>query len=125
MTLLRAARLASAAISARSTAAVDSRSSHSAIGSSVRRARLRAKARVDCARGPSGQFEDAPRIDRETLARDGFDRRCDPPIGIAGGDANGLAAEIKADQRATLRQQHGGISKCENRHGMPLARTAG
>src|SRR5439155_1099956 len=47
------ARVTSAAISSRSTAAVDSRSSHSAIGSSVRRARLRAKARVDCARGPS------------------------------------------------------------------------
>ena len=38
---------------ARSTAAVDSRSSHSAIGSSVKPAKLRAKARVDCARGPS------------------------------------------------------------------------
>src|SRR5882762_2150014 len=53
MTLARRARVTSAAINSRSTAAVDSRSSHSAIGSSVRRARLRAKAPVDCARGPS------------------------------------------------------------------------
>src|SRR6516164_1506357 len=53
MTALRLARLASAAMRARSTAAVDSRSSHNAIGSSVNRARLRAKARVDWARGPS------------------------------------------------------------------------
>ena len=47
------ARLMSVAISSRSTAAVDSRSSHSAIGNSVSLAKLRAKARVDCARGPS------------------------------------------------------------------------
>src|SRR3984957_17919367 len=53
ITALRFARLTSASISARSTAAVDSRSSHSAIGSSVSFARLRAKARVAWARGPS------------------------------------------------------------------------
>src|SRR5664280_808812 len=41
----------SASINPRSTAAVDSRSSHSAIGNSVSLAKLRAKARVDCARG--------------------------------------------------------------------------
>src|SRR5664280_808810 len=43
----------SASINPRSTAAVDNRSSHSAIGNSVSLAKLRAKARVDCARGPS------------------------------------------------------------------------
>ena len=53
MTALRARRLASAAISARSTAAVESRSSQSAMGRAVNCARFRAKARVDCARGPS------------------------------------------------------------------------
>ena len=52
-TLARRARDTSAAMSARSAAAVDNRSSQSAIGRSVKRARLRAKARVDCARGPS------------------------------------------------------------------------
>ena len=40
-------------ISSRSTAAVDSRSSHSAMARPVRLEKLRAKARVDCARGPS------------------------------------------------------------------------
>ena len=53
ITLARCARLASAAIRSRSTAAVESRSSHSPIGSAVSLAKLRAKARVDCARGPS------------------------------------------------------------------------
>ena len=46
MTRARRARLTSAPIRSRSTAAVDSRSSQSAIGSSVKRERLRAKARV-------------------------------------------------------------------------------
>src|SRR5882762_5128860 len=43
----------SVAIRSRSTAAVDSRSSHRPIGSAVSFDKLRAKARVDCARGPS------------------------------------------------------------------------
>ena len=43
----------SASSSARSAATVESRSSQKVIGRSVRPARLRAKARVDCARGPS------------------------------------------------------------------------
>src|SRR5919204_584352 len=52
----RRARVTFAAISSRSTAAVDSRSSQNAMGSSVSRAKLRAKARVACARGPSLPF---------------------------------------------------------------------
>ena len=53
MTAARLARLMSCAISSRSTAAVDSRSSQSMIGKMVSLEKLRAKARVDCARGPS------------------------------------------------------------------------
>ena len=53
ITSARRSRRMSASIRPRSTAAVDSRSSHSAIGNSVSFSKLRAKARVDCARGPS------------------------------------------------------------------------
>ncbi len=53
MTSARRARRMSASIRPRSTAAVDSRSSQNAIGRSVNFSKLRAKARVDCARGPS------------------------------------------------------------------------
>jgi hypothetical protein len=58
---------------------------------------LRAKARVDCARGPS-----LPGIERKTLARNRFDRRCHSAIRIAGGDTDGLAAEVKAEQHASI-----------------------
>ena len=60
MTAARFLRLTSAAIRSRSTAAVDSRSSHSAIGKSVSLAKFLAKARVDCARGPSAQLGVVP-----------------------------------------------------------------
>src|SRR5438270_8605651 len=53
ITSARLALLTSMPINARSTAAVESRSSHNAMARSVRPAKLRAKARVDCARGPS------------------------------------------------------------------------
>src|SRR5882757_1013875 len=53
ITFARLARLMSMPISSRSTATVDSRSSHSAMARSVSLEKLRAKARVDCARGPS------------------------------------------------------------------------
>ena len=53
MTFARFARLMSIPISSRSTATVESRSSHSPMARSVSFAKLRAKARVDCARGPS------------------------------------------------------------------------
>src|SRR4051812_7246974 len=53
ITSARRARLMSMPINSRSTAAVESRSSHKAMVRSVSLERLRAKARVDCARGPS------------------------------------------------------------------------
>ena len=126
MTALRFFRLASAAISSRSTAAVESRSSHRPIGKSGRGARLRAKARADCARGPSrpihverqpkhearrpalpGEGEQARRIGRKTLRRDRLHPGREAPLGIARGDADRLGAEIEPDQRAALRQEHG------------------
>ena len=53
ITSARRARLMSIPINSRSTAAVESRSSHKPIARSVSLEKLRAKARVDCARGPS------------------------------------------------------------------------
>src|ERR1700716_3487981 len=53
ITSARRARLMSMPINSRSTAAVESRSSHRAMARSVSLEKLRAKARVDCARGPS------------------------------------------------------------------------
>src|SRR6266404_1656595 len=53
ITSARRARETSMPINSRSTAAVDSRSSQSAMARPVRLEKLRAKARVDCARGPS------------------------------------------------------------------------
>src|SRR3982075_856175 len=53
ITSARRARLMSMPINSRSTAAVESRSSHKAMARSVSLEKLRAKARVDCARGPS------------------------------------------------------------------------
>src|SRR5579872_153184 len=53
ITSARRSRLTYMPINSRSTAAVDSRSSQSPIASSVNCEKFRAKARVDCARGPS------------------------------------------------------------------------
>ena len=129
ITAARFLRLTSAAISSRSTAAVDSRSSHSAIGRSVSLARLRAKARTDCARGPSlpsmlrGRPSTKPTQRRsaasasrrlassgEGLARDGFDAGGEPAVGVRGGDADGLGADVEAEQRAARRQVRGGLA---------------
>ena len=125
-------------INSRSTAAVESRSSHSAIGSSVSLAKLRAKARVDCARGPSlpsmlmgrpstkptalrsaAMREQPRRIGLERLALDGLDAGREPAVGIGHRDADGLGAEIEADQRAALGPVRGGFDqrKNEGRHG--------
>ena len=128
-------RLMSAAISSRSTAAVDSRSSHSAIGSGVSLAKLRAKARVDCARGPSepsmltGRPSTKPMALRsaasasrrrgvggEIRARDGLDAGRQLAVGIARGDADGLGAEIEADQAATRGQKRRDIHQRADRH---------
>src|SRR4029450_10459376 len=56
MTRARRARVTFAAISSRSTAAVESRSSQKAIGSSVSRARVRAKARGALGGGTPARF---------------------------------------------------------------------
>ena len=129
------ARLTSAPMRSRSTAAVESRSSHRPIGSAVSFARLRAKARVDCARGPSdsihvdrqakyetrraplrGKCEQCLGVGLEGLACDGGDAGGEPPVGIARRDADGLGAEVEADQRAARGQQWGNLGKRQNRH---------
>src|SRR5262249_42379831 len=137
ITAARFLRLTSAVMSSRSTAAVESRSSHSAIGKSVNRARLRAKARVDWARGPSlpsmligrpgtepvalrsaGSADaGAGRVGREGLARDCLDAGGKPPIGIAGRNADGLGAEIETDQRAARTKQRRDVSKRQDGRG--------
>ena len=130
ITSARLARLTSMPISSRSTAAVESRSSHSAMASSVRLEKLRAKARVDCARGPSlpsmlmGRPSTKPTTLRspaiassraasglERLALDGLDAGRKPAVGIGHGNADGLGAEIEADQRAAFGPVRGGFDQ--------------
>src|SRR6266480_3384466 len=101
----------SASIRPRSTAAVESRSSHSPIGKSVSLAKLRAKARVDCARGPS---EPSMLIGRPSTK---------PTVRIARRDPDGLGAEIKPDQRPARGQQGCNLDQRQHRHGKWLART--
>ena len=50
-----------------------------------------------------GEREQARGIGGEVLARDGLDAGREPPVGIARRDADGLAAEVEADQRAAGR----------------------
>ena len=140
ITAARLARLTSAAISSRSTAAVDSRSSQNAIGSSVSLTRLRAKARVDCARGPSlpsmlsgspstrptacrsaASAQEARGIGLEGLARDGLDTGREPAVGIGGRDPDGLGSEIKPDQRAPRRQEGSGFGEGADDRGHRLS----
>ena len=130
--------MASAAIKSRSTATVESRSSHRAIGKSVRLARLRAKERVDCARGPSdpsmlsgrpstkptarrsaASSEDAVGVGGEGLARDGFDAGRELAVRIGGRDSDCLGAKIEADQGAARRQMRSGFFERQDqcRHG--------
>ena len=123
MTLARRARVTLAAINSRSTAAVESRSSHSAIGSCGQARKIagegarRLRARTFGAIHVDGKAEheggglafggehEKPRgVGGEILARNGLDAGGEPPVGIARGDADGLGAEIEADQRATDRQ---------------------
>ena len=108
-------------------------------------ARLRAKARVDCARGPSlpsmlmgrpstkptalrsrGERDEARGIGGESRARDRLDPGGEPPVGIAGGDPDGLGAEIEPDERAARRQQRGDLDERQNRQRTwPRPNTAG
>ena len=121
ITSARRARLTSIPISSRSTAAVESRSSHSAMARPVRLEKLRAKARVDCARGPSlpsmlmGRPSTKPTALRSpdiassraasalnALRWMRFDAGRQPAVGIGDRDADGLGAEVEADQGAAL-----------------------
>lgn len=121
ITAARLARLASAAINSRSTATVESRSSHKAIGRSVRLARLRAKDLVDCARSLRsvhikrqakhktdaatffGELQDPVRIGSEDFARNGLNAGCKPPVRVRCRDADCLGPEIEPDQTAARR----------------------
>ena len=130
ITSARRARLMSMPISSRSTATVESRSSHSAIARSVSLEKLRAKARVDCARGPfagvhvdgqaeheahgvafAGDGEQPRRVGLEGLALDGLDPGCKPAIGIGYRNPDGLGAQIEPDQRAALRPVRDGVDQ--------------
>ncbi len=130
ITAARFLRLASASINSRSTAAVDSRSSHSAIGSSVSfeklrregagRLRARAFAAVHVDRQtehePDGiafrrERQQALGVGGELGAGDGFDCGRQPAIRIARCNPDGLGAEVEADQRAARRQAGGGLDE--------------
>ena len=128
ITSARRARLMSLPISSRSTAAVDSRSSQSAIGKigelgeiageGAGRLRARALAAVHVdgqaeheADGVAlgGDREQARGVGLEGLALDGLDAGREPAVGIGHRDPDGLGAEIEPDQRAALgpvREQH-------------------
>ena len=130
ITSARRARLMSMPINSRSTATVESRSSHSAMARSVSLEKLRAKARVDCARGPfagvhvDGQAEhetdgvalagdrEQPRgVGFERLALDGLDAGREPAVGIGHRDPDGLGAQIEPDQRAAFRPVRDGVDQ--------------
>ena len=51
-----------------------------------------------------GEREQTLGVEREGLARDGLDAGGEPPVGIGGGDADGLGADVEAEQRAARRQ---------------------
>ena len=145
ITSARRARLTSIPISSRSTAAVESRSSHRPMARSVSLEKLRAKARVDCARGPSlasmltgrpstkptalrspAMREQPRRVGLEGLALNGLDAGREPAVGIGHRDADGLGAEIEADQRAAFRPVRGGFDQREDEggHGTRITRVA-
>ena len=117
MSSARRLRLVSASSSARSAAAVERRSSQNAIGNSVSGARLRTKARVDCARGPSvpsrliGQagnkaanamlFREAEKllhVGLELGPADGFKRRRDLAHHVGKRKPDGFGANVEAKQ---------------------------
>ena len=56
-------------------------------------------------------------VGREICACDGCDPGSEAAVGIAGGDADGLGAEVKTDKSATLRQQRCGVDEGKHRHG--------
>ena len=52
----------------------------------------------------SGEHQKPRRVSGKILASDRFDAGGQPPVGITRGNAYGLGAEVKADQRASNRQ---------------------
>ena len=62
------------------------------------------------------------RVGLERLALDCLDAGREPAVGIGNGNADGLGAEIEADQRAALRPVRGGFDQRENEggHGMRI-----
>ena len=134
ITSARVARLTSMPISSRSTAAVESRSSHSAIGKigqageiagkGAGRLRARTLAAVHVDRQAEHEAdglafardrEQPRRIRLERLALDGLDAGREPAVRIGHGDADGLGAEIEADQRAALGPVRGGFDQRQDR----------
>ena len=130
ITSARRARLTSMPINSRSTAAVESRSSHSAMGklgepgkiaregAGRLRARSLAAIHVDRqaeheTRGGAlgGDGEQARGVGLERLALDGLDPGRKPAVGVGHRDPDGLGAEIEADQRAAFRPVRGGIDQ--------------
>ena len=129
ITSARRLREVSASSSARSAATVDSRSSQKKIGSGVSLARLRTKARVAWTRGPAdpSRFRAAarPRSLRPVLCRqlqqalrirgEPAAAQCHEPGGdlarhIRKCEAQGLAADVDADEACAMRQGVGEIS---------------
>ncbi len=64
----------------------------------------------------TGKLQNACGVQLKPRPRDGLDRSGDAAIRIAGRDADGLGAEIQAEQRAALRQQRCGFHERRNRH---------
>ena len=130
ITSARRARLMSMPINSRSTAAVESRSSHSAMASSVSSGKIarkgagRLRARSLAAVHVDGQAEHEPDggalagdgeqargVGLERLALDGLDPGRKPAVGIGYRNPDGLGAEIEADQRAAFGPVRGGIDQ--------------
>ena len=127
-------------INSRSTAAVESRSSHkrdrkigqlgeiAGEGAGRLRARSFAGVHVDGqaeheAGGVAlgGDGEQARRVGLERLALDGPDAGREPAVGIGHRDADGLGAQIEADQRAALRPVRGGFDQGQDESGHGVA----
>ncbi len=123
ITALRFFRLASAAISSRSTAAVEPLvpqadrqvgAMREIAGKGAGRLRARALRPIHVERQPKHEArcpalrregEQARCIGRKRLPRDRLHPGREAPLGIARGDADRLGAEIEPDQRAALRQE--------------------
>jgi hypothetical protein len=75
------------------------------------------------------QRQQSLRISGKILARDRLDGSGKPPVGIAGGDADGLAAEVEADQGAARRQMlrrfDEGKDQCRHWRGLACASVRG